>query len=97
MKRIQISIQRENFHLSLSSFSTMDQIDSCLFDANTCYFINPNNRCLSDEDVLKLIVNYVFPTYYEWLCIILYALVFIIGTIGNLLVILVIQRNRSMR
>ncbi|CAF5000836.1 unnamed protein product [Rotaria sp. Silwood1] len=47
--------------------------------------------------VLDIVLKYVMPTYYEWICIILYAIVFIVGTIGNLLVIIVIQRNRSMR
>jgi hypocretin (orexin) receptor 2 len=56
-----------------------------------------NGNCLSENMVLDLVLKYVLPTYYEWICIILYLIVFIVGTIGNLLVIIVIQRNRSMR
>jgi hypothetical protein len=66
---------------------------SCKYNDSTCYFIDLNKNCLTDETVLK----YVLPTYYEWICIVLYVTVFIVGTIGNLLVIIVIQRNRSMR
>jgi hypothetical protein len=70
---------------------------SCTYNASTCYFIDIGNNCLSDDMVLDLILKYVVPTYYEWICIVLYVIVFLVGTIGNLLVIIVIQRNRSMR
>lgn len=69
----------------------------CSHNSSSCYFIDINGTCLSDNVVLDLILKYVLPTYYEWICIILYVIVFIVGTIGNLLVIIVIQRNRSMR
>jgi hypothetical protein len=69
----------------------------CSYNSTACYFVDINGNCLSDNMVLDLILKYVLPTYYEWICIILYLIVFIVGTIGNLLVIIVIQRNRSMR
>ncbi|CAF5043067.1 unnamed protein product [Rotaria sp. Silwood1] len=75
----------------------MNSSISCLYNSSSCYFIDINNHCLSDNMVLDIVLKYVMPTYYEWICIILYAIVFIVGTIGNLLVIIVIQRNRSMR
>jgi hypothetical protein len=78
---------------TLSSSSS----SSCKYNASTCYFIDNNQNCLTDETVLDLILKYVIPTYYEWICIVLYVIVFIVGTVGNLLVIIVIQRNRSMR
>ncbi|CAF3003814.1 unnamed protein product [Rotaria sp. Silwood2] len=70
---------------------------SCPYNESTCKFIDSEGNCLSDNMVLDLILKYVSITYYEWICIILYVIVFIVGTIGNLLVIIVIQRNRSMR
>jgi hypothetical protein len=70
---------------------------SCQYNESSCYFIDTEKNCLSDGIVLDLILKYVVPTYYEWICIILYVIVFIVGTVGNLLVIIVIQRNRSMR
>jgi len=70
---------------------------SCIYNESSCYFIDNEGNCLSDDTVLNLILKYVVPTSYEWICIILYVIIFIVGTIGNLLVIIVIQRNRSMR
>ena len=75
----------------------MNSTSTCLYNESTCYFIDGNNNCLSDDIVLDMISKLVVPTYHEWICIILYVIVFIVGTIGNLLVIIVIQRNRSMR
>ncbi len=69
----------------------------CLYNSNSCYFIDHDGNCLTDNMVLNLILKFVLPTYYEWICIVLYLIVFIVGTIGNVLVIIVIQRNRSMR
>lgn len=77
--------------------STMNTSDACSYNASTCYFIDDRGNCLSDRTVLDLILHYVVPKYYEWICIVLYVIVFLVGTIGNLLVIIVIQRNRSMR
>ena len=70
---------------------------ACSYNASTCYFVDDDGHCLSDGAVLDLIRKYVVPTYQEWICIALYVIVFLVGTIGNLLVIIVIQRNRSMR
>ena len=69
----------------------------CSNNSNGCYFIDIEGNCLTENMVLDLILKFVLPTYFEWICIILYVMVFIVGTIGNLLVIIVIQRNRSMR
>ncbi|CAF0857945.1 unnamed protein product [Didymodactylos carnosus] len=63
----------------------------------SCYFIDSNGQCLTNNMVLDLILKYVKPTTYEWMIIILYIIVFIVGTVGNVLICIVIQRNRSMR
>ena len=70
---------------------------TCLYNESYCHFIDNQGNCLLENEVLDLIVKFVLPTYYEWICIVLYVIVFFVGTIGNLLVIIVIQRNRSMR
>lgn len=75
----------------------MNTSEACSYNASTCYFIDDEGKCLSDSTVLDLILKFIVPKYYEWICIILYVIVFLVGTIGNLLVIIVIQRNRSMR
>jgi hypothetical protein len=69
----------------------------CSHNSSACYFVDIDGNCLSEQMVLDLVLKFVLPTYYEWICIILYVIVFIVGTIGNLLVIIVIQRHRSMR
>ncbi|CAF1589079.1 unnamed protein product [Rotaria magnacalcarata] len=69
----------------------------CSYNSNSCHFIDGSGRCLSNDKVLDLVLKYVKPTYYEWVFIVIYVIVFIVGTIGNILVIIVIQRNRSMR
>ncbi|CAF1044968.1 unnamed protein product [Rotaria sp. Silwood1] len=84
-------------HDSKMNLTTTTTTSSCLYNSSTCNFIDHEGKCLSDNMVLDLILKYVSITYYEWICIILYVIVFIVGTIGNLLVIIVIQRNRSMR
>lgn len=85
--------------MNLTTTTTTTTVPSslCLHNESSCYFIDSTNTCLSDDAVLDQILKYVVPTYYEWICIILYVIVFIVGTVGNLLVIIVIQRNRSMR
>ncbi|KAJ1528879.1 hypothetical protein ONE63_007249 [Megalurothrips usitatus] len=41
--------------------------------------------------------NYVFPTKYEWMLIVLHAAVFCVGLIGNALVCAAVYRNPGMR
>lgn len=75
----------------------MTYSSTCAYNESTCYFIDNGGNCLTDDQVRQMIFKYIIPTYYEWICIILYVIMFLVGTIGNLLVIIVIQRNRSMR
>lgn len=79
------------------NLSTTTTTTLCQYNASSCNFTDAEGRCLSNDMVLDLISKYVSITYYEWIFIVLYVMVFIVGTIGNLLVIIVIQRNRSMR
>lgn len=53
--------------------------------------------CMSDEDYLDRIEEYIFPMPYEWVLICLHILVFIVGLFGNALVCLSVYRNHSMR
>lgn len=60
--------------------------------------LNPDNEmCLSDEDYLDDIISYAFPQPYEWVAVVLYIIVFIIGLVGNSLVCFAIWRNKNMR
>lgn len=53
--------------------------------------------CRPDEEYLDYLEDYVFPDDWEWGIIILYALTFIVGLSGNVLVCFAVWRNRSMR
>ena len=44
-----------------------------------------------------MIMNYVKPTPSEWILIIVYLLVFIVGICGNFLVCFAVWKNHSMR
>lgn len=56
-----------------------------------------NDYCVSDEDYVEMIRNYIFPTTFEWVLVLLYLVVFVIGLVGNFLVCFVVWRNRQMR
>ncbi|XP_058792094.1 orexin/Hypocretin receptor type 1-like [Phymastichus coffea] len=59
---------------------------------------NPNNKpCVSDEDYLDMMYDYIVPESYEWLLIGMHIFVFVIGLVGNALVCLAVYRNHSMR
>lgn len=56
-----------------------------------------NAYCVSDDDYLALIHDYVFPTAFEWVMTTLYVIVFVVGLTGNALVCYVVWRNAHMR
>jgi len=56
-----------------------------------------NYFCISDDDYIDRIRDYVFPSTFEWIFVVLYAAVFIGGLAGNALVCIVVWRNTPMR
>lgn len=56
-----------------------------------------NDYCLSDEEYVNMIQDYIFPTTLEWIFIVIYVMVFIFGLIGNFLVCFVVWRNQNMK
>ncbi len=59
-----------------------------------------NDYCdegVSDEEYVDMIVGYIKPTPSEWVLILVYFVVFIVGIIGNFLVCFSVWRNHSMR
>ncbi|KAG8180147.1 hypothetical protein JTE90_023356 [Oedothorax gibbosus] len=56
-----------------------------------------NEYCVSDEDYIAMIYEYIFPSPYEWILITLHLTVFVVGLIGNALVCVSVYRNHSMR
>ncbi|XP_076028725.1 orexin receptor type 2-like isoform X2 [Oratosquilla oratoria] len=53
--------------------------------------------CLSEEDYYLELEDYIFPTPFEWVFIVLNSVVFIVGLVGNFLVCCAVYRNHSMR
>ena len=51
------------------------------------YFLSPPSR------YMDMIVAYIFPTRFEWLLVVTYAVLFVVGLAGNLLVCFAVWRN----
>jgi len=56
-----------------------------------------NTYCLSDEEYVNMIYDFIFPTPFEWGLIAFYFVVFVVGVIGNFLVCFVVWFDRRMR
>ncbi|KAF8783203.1 Orexin receptor type 2 like protein [Argiope bruennichi] len=56
-----------------------------------------NEYCVSDEDYLAMIQDYIYPTPLEWILITLHIVVFVVGLVGNALVCVSVYRNHTMR
>jgi len=56
-----------------------------------------NYFCISDDDYIDKIRDYIFPSTFEWIIVVLYAAVFIGGLAGNALVCIVVWKNTQMR
>ncbi|GIY69827.1 orexin receptor type 2, partial [Caerostris darwini] len=56
-----------------------------------------NEYCVSDEDYLAMIHDYIIPTPLEWMLISLHVVVFVVGLVGNALVCVSVYRNHTMR
>ncbi|RWS23665.1 orexin receptor type 2-like protein, partial [Leptotrombidium deliense] len=53
--------------------------------------------CITPDEYIALIEQYIFPTPYEWVFIMFHVTVFVVGLVGNILVCLSVYRNHSMR
>ncbi|XP_023244000.1 orexin receptor type 1-like [Centruroides sculpturatus] len=56
-----------------------------------------NEYCVSDEEYISMIEDYIFPNPYEWVLVAFHITVFFVGLIGNALVCISVYRNHSMR
>ncbi|XP_050435944.1 orexin receptor type 2-like [Adelges cooleyi] len=52
---------------------------------------------MTDEEYQNYVVDYVTPKKPEWVLIVMHAVVFVVGLIGNALVCVAVYRNRTMR
>lgn len=56
-----------------------------------------NDYCVSDQEYIDMIMDYIMPKPFEWAMISLYILVFMAGLGGNFLVCFAVWRNQHMR
>lgn len=52
---------------------------------------------MSDDEIAELWKEILLPKFHDWIFVVLHCTVFVIGLIGNFLVLLVVYRNQSMR
>lgn len=56
-----------------------------------------NIMCISEDDYLNEMYDYIYPNTYQWFLIVLHCIVFVVGLVGNALVCLAVYRNHTMR
>ncbi|XP_042904831.1 orexin receptor type 2-like [Parasteatoda tepidariorum] len=56
-----------------------------------------NEYCVSDDEYMAMIEDYIYPTPAEWVLIALHVIVFIVGLVGNTLVCVSVYKNHTMR
>jgi len=62
-----------------------------------CTINSSNDYCVSDEQYLDMIHDYIWPSTFEWCLIVFYVHVFGLGVVGNALVCFVIWNDRRLR
>jgi len=56
-----------------------------------------NEYCVSDEQYIDMIHDYIWPSTFEWCLIVFYVVVFALGVVGNALVCFVVWNDRRLR
>ncbi|KAK7484040.1 hypothetical protein BaRGS_00024652 [Batillaria attramentaria] len=67
--------------------------DNSTDNATACW----NEYCYDEEQYLDAIEDHIFPNETEWFFVVLYAITFFVGLIGNSLVCFAVWRNHNMR
>lgn len=71
----------------------VDYTDESDYNATNC----TNIYCISNEEYVDRMMNYIFPKFWDWVLIASHSIVFVIGLIGNALVCIAVYRNHTMR
>lgn len=56
-----------------------------------------NLSCMTTDQAYYVLMDYIFPDFYEWIFISLFLLVFIFGIVGNILVFYAVWSNVHLR
>ncbi|XP_043581175.1 orexin receptor type 2-like isoform X1 [Bombus pyrosoma] len=79
----------------LDDYSAMDYTDESDIDYNATNCTN--SYCISNEEYVDRMINYIFPKFWDWVLIASHSVVFVVGLVGNALVCIAVYRNHSMR
>ncbi|OAD62416.1 Orexin receptor type 2 [Eufriesea mexicana] len=79
----------------LDDYASMDYTDETEADYNATNCTNI--YCVSNEEYVDRMMNYIFPKFWDWVLIASHSIVFVVGLIGNALVCIAVYRNQSMR
>ncbi|XP_034173685.1 orexin receptor type 2 isoform X1 [Osmia lignaria lignaria] len=63
------------------------------FNATNC----SNIYCISNDEYVDRMMNYIFPKLWDWVLIASHGIIFLVGLIGNVLVCTAVYRNHTMR
>lgn len=74
-------------------YFSLDYTDESDYNATNC----TNIYCISNEEYVDRMMNYIFPKFWDWVLIASHSIVFVIGLIGNALVCIAVYRNHTMR
>ena len=56
-----------------------------------------NEYCVSDEQYIDMIRDYIWPSSFEWCLLVFYVFVFSLGVVGNALVCFVVWNDHQLR
>ncbi|CAK9821037.1 Orexin receptor type 2 [Anthophora plagiata] len=56
-----------------------------------------NIYCISNEEYVDRMMNYIFPKCWDWVLIASHSTIFVVGLMGNALVCIAVYRNHTMR
>ncbi|XP_076655672.1 orexin receptor type 2 isoform X2 [Halictus rubicundus] len=75
-------------------YSSMDYTDPEMNNnATNC----TNVYCISNEEYVDRMMNYIYPKFWDWMLIASHSVIFVVGIVGNALVCIAVYRNHTMR
>lgn len=79
---------------NLSSEYTLTNISESKIYVNECM---GTKRCMLVSECSRIIEDFIFPRFSEWIIIAIYCVIFILGLVGNGLVCFVVVKETHMR
>ncbi|XP_012152840.1 orexin receptor type 2 isoform X3 [Megachile rotundata] len=76
-------------------YTSVEYIDESDMDFNSTNC--SNIYCISNEEYVDRMMNYIFPKLWDWVLIASHGIIFVVGLVGNVLVCTAVYRNHTMR